>query len=115
MKKLFLIAAALLVVTSLQAQQLVIKGSDTLGAKLVPMLAEEYRAMYPGVTFEIAAEGSTTGITAIIDGTADIGMASRAAKSTEISAAKAKGVTMKETIVCFDGIAVILNANSPLA
>jgi len=115
MKKLLLIAAIVLSVTSLQAQKLVIKGSDTLGAKLVPMLAEEYRAMYPGVSFEIAAEGSTTGIAAIIDGTADIGMASRAAKSTEISSASAKGVTMQETVVCFDGIAVIMNSNSPLA
>jgi len=115
MKKLLLIAAVALTAVSLQAQKLVIKGSDTLGAKLVPMLAEEYRAMYPDVSFEIAAEGSTTGIAAIIDGTADIGMASRAAKSTEVSAAQAKGVSMKETVVCFDGIAVILNSNSPLA
>jgi len=64
------------------AQKLVIKGSDTLGAKLVPTLAEEYKAKNPGVSFEIAAEGSTTGIAAIIDGTAQIGMASRRAKPT---------------------------------
>lgn len=115
MKKLLLIAAAALAVTSAQAQKLVIKGSDTLGAKLVPMLAEEYRAMHPGVSFEIAAEGSTTGIAAITDGTADIGMASRRAKPTEMSAASAKGVSMKPTIVCYDGIGVILNANSPLS
>ncbi len=115
MKKLLLIAAVALTAVSLQAQKLVIKGSDTLGAKLVPMLAEEYRAMHPGVSFEIAAEGSTTGIAAIIDGTADIGMASRAAKSTEISSAQSKGVSMIETVVCFDGIAVIINSNSPLA
>ena len=47
--------------------KLVIKGSDTLGAKLVPQLAEAYKAQNPGVSFEIAAEGSTTGISAIID------------------------------------------------
>ena len=82
MKKILLLAAAVLAATSLQAQKLVIKGSDTLGAKLVPMLAEEYKAKNPGVSFEIAAEGSTTGIAAIIDGTAQIGMSSRRAKPT---------------------------------
>lgn len=114
MKKLLILSLAALAATTMQAQKLVIKGSDTLGAKLVPMLAEEYKAMHPGVSFEIAAEGSTTGIAAIIDSTADIGMASRRAKPTEMSAAKAKGIAMKPTIVCFDGIAVIVNSNNPI-
>ena len=114
MKRILLLAAAVLAATSVQAQKLVIKGSDTLGAKLVPMLAEEYKARNPGVSFEIAAEGSTTGIAAIIDGTAQIGMSSRRAKPTEMSAAQAKGVNMKPTVVAFDGIAVVINAGNPL-
>jgi phosphate transport system substrate-binding protein len=114
MKKSLLILAALLAATAAHAQKLVIKGSDTLGAKLVPQLAEEYKAKHPGVSFEIAAEGSTTGISAIIDGTAQIGMSSRRAKTTEMSAASAKGVTLKPTIVAYDGIAIILNGKSPL-
>src|SRR5471032_2783525 len=101
--------------TAVHAQKLVIKGSDTLGAKLVPQLAEAYKSAHPGVSFEIAAEGSTTGITAIIDGTAQIGMASRRATATEMSAAQAKGVTMKPTIVAYDGIIVIVNVNSPIS
>jgi phosphate transport system substrate-binding protein len=109
----FLVAAACAVSTAF-AQKLVIKGSDTLGAKLVPQLAEAYKAKNPGVSFEIAAEGSTTGIAAIIDGTAQIGMSSRRAKPTEMSAAQAKGVSMKPTIVAYDGIAVVVNANNPV-
>lgn len=115
MKKILLLGAALLTAASLQAEKLVIKGSDTLGAKLVPLLAEEYKAQNPSVSFEIAAEGSTTGIAAITDGTANIGMSSRRARATEMSAAQAKGVTMKPIIVCYDGIAVIVNENNPLA
>jgi phosphate transport system substrate-binding protein len=115
MKKILLLAVAALAATSLHAQKLVIKGSDTLGAKLVPTLAEEYKAQHPGVSFEIAAEGSTTGIAAITDGTAQIGMSSRRAKPTEMSAAAAKGVTMKPTIVAYDGIAVVLNAANPIS
>ncbi len=114
MKKFTFLLAALAAAASLHAQKLVIKGSDTLGAKLVPTLAEEYKATHPGVSFEIAAEGSTTGIAAITDGTAQIGMSSRRAKPTELSAASAKGVTMKPTIVAYDGIAVVLNANNPV-
>jgi phosphate transport system substrate-binding protein len=94
---------------------LVIKGSDTLGAKFVPTLAEEYKVRNPGASFEIAAEGSTTGITAIIQGTADIGMSSREVKATEISSAQAKGVTLKPTIVAYDGLAVIVNAKNPIS
>jgi phosphate transport system substrate-binding protein len=115
MKKILLLVVAALAATSLHAQKLVIKGSDTLGAKLVPTLAEEYKAQHPGVSFEIAAEGSTTGIAAITDGTAQIGMSSRRAKPTEMSAAAAKGVTMKPTIVAYDGIAVVLNAANPVS
>jgi phosphate transport system substrate-binding protein len=115
MKKAILLLTALSAVTLASAQKLVIKGSDTLGAKLVPMLAEDYKASHPGVTFEIAAEGSTTGISAIVDGTAQIGMSSRRAKPTEMSAGTAKGVSLKPTIVAFDGIGVIVNAGNPLS
>src|SRR5438132_7605581 len=97
-----------------KAERLVIKGSDTLGAKLVPQLAEHFKAEHPGTTFDIAAEGSTTGIAAIIDGTAEIGMSSRRAKSSEVGAANAKGKNMKPTIVAYDGIAVIVNAGNPV-
>src|SRR5256885_2466083 len=115
MKKLFaaFIALSFAGVTA-RADTLVIKGSDTLGAKLVPQLAEQFKAQNPGTTFDIAAEGSTTGIAAIIDGTAQIGMASRRAKPAEIAAASAKGVHMKPTIVAYDGIAVIVNSANPI-
>jgi phosphate transport system substrate-binding protein len=108
------LVTALTVATTAQADRLVIKGSDTLGAKLVPQLAEQFKAQTPGTTIDIAAEGSTTGIAAIIDGTAQIGMSSRRAKPAEISAATAKGVNMKPTVVAYDGLGVIVNASNPI-
>ncbi|MBP7372081.1 MAG: phosphate ABC transporter substrate-binding protein, partial [Opitutaceae bacterium] len=114
MKKLLSILAALLCVSAAYGQKLVIKGSDTLGAKLVPQAAEAFKTTHPDVAFEIAAEGSTTGIAAITDSTAQIGMSSRRAKPVEISAALAKGVTMKPTIVAYDGMAVIVNEANPV-
>lgn len=113
---LLTIASAIAFTAGAQAQgaKLVIKGSDTLGAKLVPQLAEAYKVKNPGTTFEIAAEGSTTGIAAVIDGTAQIGMSSREAKATEESGAKVKGVTLTATIVTYDGIAVVVNEANPI-
>src|SRR5437773_6174994 len=94
---LILILAVAFGLAEAKAERLVIKGSDTLGAKLVPQLAEHFKAEHPGTTFDIAAEGSTTGIAAIIDGTAGIGMSSRRAKSSEVGAANAKGKNMKRS------------------
>jgi len=78
------------------ADKIVIRGSDTIGAKLMPQLAEEFaqqkQAEGVEISFEIAAEGSSQGIAAVIDGTADIGMSSREARDTEISRASARGV-----------------------
>src|SRR3954466_3049155 len=114
MKRIYLaVISTIALMASAFAEKLVIKGSDTLGAKLVPQLAEQFKAQHPGTTFDIAAEGSTTGIAAIIDGTAQIGMSSRRAKPAEVGAASGKGVNLKPTIVAYDGIAVIANsANS---
>src|SRR5712672_2616352 len=115
MKRIYLSLITIIsLMGSAYADRLVIKGSDTVGAKLVPQLAEQFKSQHPGTTFDIAAEGSTTGIAAIIDGTAQIGMSSRRAKSSEIGAASAKGINMKPTIVAYDGIAVIVNAGNPV-
>src|SRR3954462_14783847 len=116
MKLTYLLTALALVSVTAEtrAEKLVIKGSDTLGAKLVPQLADQFKAQHPGTTFDIAAEGSTTGIAAIIDGTAQIGMSSRRAKPAEVGAASAKSVNLRPTIVAYDGIAVIVNSANPI-
>ncbi|MFL6537198.1 MAG: substrate-binding domain-containing protein, partial [Chthoniobacterales bacterium] len=88
MKRFLLVIAVCMVgAASAFAESLVIKGSDTLGAKLVPQLAEQFKAQHPGTEFNIAAEGSATGFAALIDNTAQIGMASRPAKPEEIATA----------------------------
>lgn len=114
MKNIILTLIALSIAPIGFSQNLVIKGSDTLGAKLVPTLAEEYKIKNNTVNFQIAAEGSSTGIAAIIDGTADIGMSSRRAKATEVSLASSKGVTLKPIIVAYDGMAVVVNEKNPI-
>jgi phosphate transport system substrate-binding protein len=86
-----------------------------LGAKLVPTLAEEYKTLNKTVNFQIAAEGSSTGIAAIIDSTADIGMSSRRTKATEVSLASSKGVILKPIIVAYDGMAIVVSDKNPIS
>src|SRR6266404_3909656 len=89
MKRIFITSitvVGIIFCSAAHGERLVIKGSDTLGAKLVPQLAEQFKTQHADATFDIAAEGSTTGIAALIDSTAQIGMASRPAKNEQIAA-----------------------------
>ncbi len=97
-----------------QNQKIVIKGSDTLGAKLMPQLKEAYKANNPSVIFEIAAEGSSTGVAAVIESKADIGMSSRDVKDSEVAQARLNGVDMQTITVAYDGIAIIVNEDNPI-
>jgi len=98
--------------------KLIKKSSDTLGAKMVPQLAEAFKAnmkkLKQNIAFEIAAEGSSTGVASVIDATSEIGMSSRDPKAKEIAKAQSKGVDMKAITVAKDGIAIIVNESSPL-
>ncbi|MFT6058634.1 MAG: phosphate transport system substrate-binding protein [Lentimonas sp.] len=111
-------AAIVFATQATATETIVIKGSDTLGAKMVPQIAEEFKAQMAKegieVSFEIAAEGSSTGVASVIDSTAEIGMSSRDPKATEVAKAKTKGVDMQTITVAKDGIAIIVNEASPL-
>ncbi|MBK1833980.1 phosphate ABC transporter substrate-binding protein [Roseibacillus ishigakijimensis] len=99
--------------TALGQSKVVIKGSDTLGAKMVPQLTAVYKAKGNAVDFEIAAEGSSTAFTSLLEGTADIGMSSRDAKEGEKDSFTAKGKELVEHVAGIDMIAVVVNeANS---
>lgn len=74
--------------------------------KVIGTLSEQFMADNSGVTVTYDPTGSGAGIEAASNGSADIGLASRALKDEE----KASGLT--ETVVALDGIAVIVNADS---
>jgi phosphate transport system substrate-binding protein len=99
-------------------ETIVIKGSDTLGAKMVPQIAEAFKAQKAKegveVAFEIAAEGSSTGVASVIDGTSEIGMSSRDPKEKEVAKAKSNGIDMQTIVVAKDGIAIIVNDANPM-
>lgn len=70
-------------------------------------LAEAYKGLNPDATIEIQSNGSSAGITAAMEGTAQIGMSSRELKEEE------KG-SLQEFVLAKDGIAVIVNNANPL-
>lgn len=106
---------ALAFTAGLNAQSVLrIRGSDTLGAKLVPQWAEGFKKQGGAVSFDIAAEGSTTAFTNLAAGTAEIGMSSRKVKDDERTFAKTKGVFLTEHKVAYDMMAVIINTGNPV-
>lgn len=74
--------------------------------KVIGILSEQFMADNSGVSVTYDPTGSGAGIEAASNGSADIGLSSRALKDEEI----AGGLT--GTTVALDGIAVIVNADS---
>ena len=91
-----------------------IKGSDTM-VHLVSTWAEEYMNANANQEVSVTGGGSGTGIAALINGTADIAMASRDMKEKEHDLAATGGITAEEIVVARDGIAMIVNPNNPVS
>lgn len=92
---------------SVTSGKVVISGSSSV-TPVMEKLKEAYTKVNSGVTIEIQQSDSSTGITDTIDGTSDIGMASRELEDSEI----AQGVN--STVIAMDGIAVIVNKNNTI-
>lgn len=86
--------------------KVVVAGSSSV-SPVMEKLIEAYKKVNPNAKIELQTSDSTTGVTNAINGTCDIGMASRSLKDTE----KAKGV--QEITIAIDGIAVIVNKENP--
>lgn len=121
MKKILsLAAAAVLAVATLAAcseapqKTAELSGSvstdgSTSMEKVIGSLGEKFTTDNPGITFTYNPTGSGSGIQAVSEGRCDIGLSSRALKDEEKSA----GLT--ETVLAYDGIAVVVNPNNPVS
>ncbi len=85
---------------------IVVAGSSSV-SPVMEKLIEAYTALNPNATIELQTSDSTAGMTAAIDGTCDIGMASRALKDEEAS--QLTGLTIAN-----DGIAVVVAPTNPV-
>lgn len=84
---------------------IVVAGSSSV-TPVMEKLKEAYAKVNSNASIEIQESDSTTGVNSAIEGTCDIGMASRDLKDEE------KGV--KATAIAKDGIAVIVNNNNTI-
>ena len=84
----------------------VVGGSSSV-SPVMEKLAEAYKEVNPNAEIELQTTDSTTGMTSAIDGSYDIGMASRELKEEEIAELDAK-------VIATDGIAVIVNNNNAM-
>ena len=82
-------------------------GGSSSVTPVMEKLKEAYAAVNPNATIEVQQSDSTTGMTSTIDGTYDIGMASRELKDEE--AAELTG-----QVIALDGIAVIVNKENTI-
>lgn len=87
--------------------KIVVSGSSSV-TPVMEKLKEAYLAVNPDVTIELQQSDSSTGVSNTIDGTCDIGMASRELKDSETE----QGVF--STVIAMDGIAVIINNENPV-
>lgn len=88
-----------------------VEGSVTVAGStsitpLMQRIAEAYMRVRPQVSVVVRQSDSTSGIQGAIDGTCDLGMASRSLREEELS----QGVT--PTTIAVDGIAVIVNKDN---
>lgn len=77
--------------------------------KVIGSLGEAFTSENSGVNFTYNPTGSGSGITAVSEGRCDIGLSSRALKDEE------KELGLTETVLAYDGIAIIVNNENPVA
>ena len=77
--------------------------------KVIGALSESYMAANKDVTVNYNPTGSGSGITAVKEGTCDIGLSSRALKDEE------KAAGLQETVLAYDGIAIIVHPDNPVS
>ena len=112
MKKIVSILLALVMLVgagmSALAEGSVSTDGSTSMQKVIGALGEYFTNENPDVNFTYNPTGSGSGITAVLEGRCDIGLSSRALKDEE----KAEGLV--ETVLAYDGIAIIVNPDNPL-
>jgi phosphate transport system substrate-binding protein len=91
-----------------------IDGSSTV-YPISQAVAEEFMAKHGDVNVTVGLSGSSNGVKAIINGTADIADVSRTIKDSEVEQIKAKGDDVVEMPVAYDGITVVVHPENDWA
>lgn len=107
------LSALLTALSAVPAMGQRIKGSDTV-LPLSQELSEMYMKHYPRATLTVTGGGSGVGISALLENTTDIAMASRRIKFGEKMKMKQSHLNPQEVIIAYDALAVIVNPSNPV-
>jgi phosphate transport system substrate-binding protein len=111
MKTRIILAALVFCTATGFAQKL--KGSDTV-LPLAQKEAENYMKVNKSAKITVTGGGSGVGLAALVDGTTDIAMASRKIKMSEKMKLQEAGKAIKEVVVAYDALAVIINPGNTI-
>jgi len=88
------------------------KGSDTL-VNVAQTWAEAYAKLRPDTPIAVSGGGTGTGVSALINGTADIVNASRELTRKELEMAKQRGVEPVARVVGHDAVVIFVHNDNP--
>lgn len=110
MRNIIIMSVALLMIAgiALAGDQLVVTGSTTV-LPIAQACAEDFMDNNPNTDVTVRGGGSGVGIAALLDKQCDIAMASRDIKSSEVDAARGKGIEPVEHVVAFDALAIVVH------
>ena len=91
-----------------------IKGSDTV-LPVSQQAAEDFMKVHPQAHVTVTGGGTGVGISSLMDGTCDIAMASRGISFGERVKFKKAGKEIRETIIAYDALAVVVNPSNPVS
>ena len=106
--KSIILTIAIVAVTSTAIFAQRIKGSDTC-LPLSQKEAEVFMKTNSGTSVTVTGGGSGVGLAALIEGTTDIAHSSRAIKFDEKQKMQEGGKTVKEVIVAYDALAIVVH------
>ena len=109
--KSILFLSLILITTGIQAQR--IKGSDTV-LPVAQQTAERFMNRNADSRVTVTGGGTGVGISALMDNTTDIAMASRPIKFSEKMKARAAQKNIEEVIVAYDALAVVVHPTNPV-
>lgn len=92
--------------------KIVIRGSNTIGEELAPLLIVEYKKEHPAAIFDLESKATGYGLAALIDGQCDIAGASRLPISGELDQAQSRGVEMKDYVIGSYSVAVVVSSGN---
>jgi phosphate transport system substrate-binding protein len=92
-----------------------IRGSNTFGEELGPMLIAAFKKEHPQAEFDLESKATVYGFASLLAGKCDIAAASRPPLKEELELAKMREIELNDYVVGSYSVAVVVHAGNPVA